>query len=99
MSNGRRQERHFIKGDVRMRQRGASRYPATIRDVSIGGCRVELAHQVSVGDTIWVGLPGIESIQATVRWADGWIAGVEFDRPLHPSVLEMVEQRIRDANR
>ena len=96
LSNGRRQERHALKGDVRLRQRGENRYPASIRDVSTGGCRVELTKTVAIGDMMWIGLPGLETIQATVRWTDGWVAGVQFETPLHPSVLELVEKRIRD---
>lgn len=96
MSSGRRQERHSIEGDVRLRQRGGTRYPAAVKDVSTGGCRVELAQVMNVGDLMFISLPGIETLQATVRWTDGWVAGVQFETPLHPSVLDMVEQRIRD---
>ena len=31
-----------------------------------------------------------------LKLPDGWTAGVEFEKTLHPSVLEMVEKRIRD---
>ncbi|MBW0144314.1 PilZ domain-containing protein [Sphingomicrobium clamense] len=95
MSSGRRQERRAITGDVRLRARGGSRYPAAVFDVSTGGCRVGLAKTMNPGDTMWIGLPGIEPLQATIRWTDGWTAGVEFERPMHPSVLELVEDRIR----
>ena len=98
LSSGRRQERHSIKGDVALRQRGLNRLPASIYDVSTGGCRIQLTKTVEIGDVLWVSLPGLESIQATVRWTDGWTAGVEFEKALHPSVLEMVEKRIRDQN-
>ena len=97
LTSGRRQERHFLKGEVGLRQRGLNRLPASIHDVSTGGCRVELTKTVQPGDLMWISLPGLETIQATVRWTDGWIAGVEFERPLHPSVLDIVEKRIRDT--
>lgn len=96
LMSGRRQERHSIKGDVCLRQRGLNKLPATVYDLSLGGCRIQLTKTVQVGDVLWVSLPGLESNQATVRWTDGWTAGVEFEKTLHPSVLEMVEKRIRD---
>ena len=95
MSSGRRQERHAISGDVSLRQRGGTRYPASIKDVSTGGCRVELSQVMNVGDLMFIRLPGLETLQGTIRWTDGWVAGVEFDTPMHPSVLDMVEERIR----
>jgi len=58
---------------------------------------MELPVNVSVGDTIWISLPGIESIQAEVCWVKEWTVGVEFNRPLYPSVFELVRGRMRSA--
>nr|MDQ3077917.1 PilZ domain-containing protein [Pseudomonadota bacterium] len=59
------------------------------------GCRVELVERVRPGDRLWLSLPGIESLEAAVCWVDNFVAGVEFVRPLHPSVFEMLTQRMR----
>lgn len=96
-SDGRREVRRVVRGFVGLRQPGERKYPASILDLSVTGCRIEFTKLVEAGQQVWIGLPGIENIHATVRWSDEWIAGVEFDRPLHPSVLELVVGRIGDS--
>ena len=59
---------------------------------------MEVPVTVSPGDTIWISLPGIESIQAEVCWVKEWTVGVEFSRPLYPSVFEMVRDRMKAAS-
>jgi len=58
---------------------------------------MELPVNVSVGDTIWISLPGLESIQAEICWVKEWTVGVEFSRPLYPSVFELVRERMHKA--
>jgi len=58
---------------------------------------MELPVNVSPGDSIWISLPGLESIQAEICWVKDWTVGVEFTRPLYPSVFEMVRDRMRTA--
>lgn len=96
-SDDRREKRRAVRGFVGFRQPGERKYPASILDLSVTGCRVEFTKLVEAGQQVWIGLPGIENIHSTVRWSDGWIVGVEFNRPLHPSVLELVAGRIDDA--
>ena len=59
---------------------------------------MELPVTVSPGDRIWISLPGIESIQAEVCWVKEWTVGVEFSRPLYPSVFDMVRDRMKTAS-
>ncbi|WP_265569937.1 PilZ domain-containing protein [Sphingomicrobium nitratireducens] len=94
LSNGRQTERQTMNGDVRLREPGRPRYPASILDLSTGGCRIEIARTMQVGDHCWIGLPGIESLPARVRWTDGWTAGVSFEHTLHPSVLALIASRM-----
>jgi hypothetical protein len=93
----RRTERVQLRADVDFRRAGDHRYRVNILDFSPEGCRMELPVKVSSGDTIWISLPGIESIQAEVCWVKEWTVGVEFSRPLYPSVFEMVRERMRTA--
>jgi hypothetical protein len=93
----RRTERVQLRADVDFRRAGDHRYRVNILDFSPEGCRMELPVKVSPGDTIWISLPGIESIQAEVCWVKEWTVGVEFSRPLYPSVFEMVRERMRTA--
>ncbi len=94
----RRGERVQLRADVDFRRSGDHRYRVNILDFSPEGCRIESPVTVSVGDTIWISLPGLESIQGQVCWVKQWTVGVEFARPLYPSVFAMVRDRMGTAN-
>ena len=94
----RRGERVQLRADVDFRRSGDHRYRVNILDFSPEGCRIESPVTVSVGDTIWISLPGLESIQGQVCWVKQWTVGVEFVRPLYPSVFAMVRDRMGTAN-
>ena len=94
-NHGRKAERVPLQADVDFRRTGEHRWRVNIHDISPQGCRVELPTRVVVGDTIWVTVPGIEALQGRICWTENWVAGVEFDRPLHPAVFDMVERRMR----
>lgn len=94
-NHGRKAERLPLQADIDFRRTGEHRWRVNIHDISQEGCRVELPVRVIEGDTIWISLPGLEALQGRICWVKEWIAGVEFARPLHPAVFEMVEQRMR----
>ena len=91
----RRAERVLLRADIDFRRAGDHRYRVNILDLSPEGCRIESPIIVSQGDIIWISLPGLESIEAEVCWVKEWMVGVEFTRPLYPSVFEMVRDRMR----
>ena len=93
----RKAERVSLRADVDFRRAGDHRYRVNILDLSPAGCRMELPVNVETGDTIWISLPSLESIQAEVCWVKEWTVGVEFTRPLYPSVFELVRERMRTA--
>lgn len=93
----RRAERVPLRADVDFRRAGDHRYRVNILDFSPEGCRMELPVVVAPGDTIWISLPGLESVQAEICWVKEWTVGVEFTRPLYPSVFELVHDRMRTA--
>ena len=92
----RRAERVPLRADIDFRRSGDHRYRVNILDFSREWCKLELPVRVATGDTIWLSLPGLQSIPAKVCWVEEWLAGVEFDNPLYPSVFEMVRDRMRE---
>ena len=93
--SNRRAERVALRAHVDFRRAGDHRYRVNVLDFSPEGCRIELPERVLPGELIWISLAGLESLPARVRWVKDWIAGVEFERPLHPSVFTHVSQRMR----
>ena len=59
----RRAERVSLRADIDFRRPGDHRWRVNILDFSPQGCRIEVPVQVVPDDTIWISLPGIESIQ------------------------------------
>ena len=94
----RRAERVPLHADIDFRRSGDHRYRVLLLDFSTLGCRIEAPVKVSLDDLLWISLPGLDSIQGYVCWVDGWVAGIEFERPLYPSVFEAVRDRMRDAS-
>ena len=64
-------------------------------DLSAHGFRLSWVPQCAIGRQLWVRLPGIEPMAATVRWKDNAGVGCQFARPLHPVVLDHLARRAR----
>ena len=58
----RRAERIPLRADIDFRRSGEHRWRVNILDFSPEGCRVELPVRVKPDDSIWISLPGLESI-------------------------------------
>jgi hypothetical protein len=59
---------------------------------------VACPERLDKGELVWVKLPSLESLPAWVRWTQRAQSGVEFDRPLHRSVFEMMAARLAPAD-
>ena len=94
-SNGRRAERLPLRADIDFRRAGEHRWRVDLLDFSPEGCRVEIPVRVLPDDTIWISLPGIEAIQGRICWVKEWVAGVQFENPMHQAVFDMVHDRMR----
>ena len=62
--------------------------PITVTDLSTGGCGVETSVELASDARVWLKLPGLESWPCRVAWSQGRRAGLSFDHPLHPAVVE-----------
>ena len=96
-SDPRRAERVTLRADIEFRRAGEHRWRVNILDFSPEGCRVDVPVRVLDDDTVWISLPGIETIQGSVAWVREWEAGIKFSSPLHPAVFDMVRERMRSA--
>jgi PilZ domain len=68
---------------------GIDRRNIALWDLSSRGCRIFVSHlTMRVGQRIVIRPEGMEALDATIRWAGEEFAGVEFDQPLHPAVVD-----------
>lgn len=79
---------------VTFRRVGHSKFRVDVNDVSPRGCRVETVERPAVGEQVLIKFDGLEPIESRVRWVDGHQSGVEFDRPIHPAVFDMLAARL-----
>jgi len=95
----RRSARVRIGGEVQLRRSGQHNYVVQVFDISREGCKIEFVERPRLDETVWVKFEGLEAIEATVCWVEGFSAGVEFLRPIHPAVFELLVERVREAQR
>lgn len=60
---------------------------ATLRDVSIYGCRIACAAPYAVGERLWVRFNGSMPVAGVVVWHDGEQMGCRFDTPIARSLM------------
>lgn len=93
----RRGTRVPAEAEVEFRRPREQYYAITMRDLSQHGCCVACPERLDAGELVWVHLPSLESLPAWVRWTEKAQSGVEFDRPMHRAVFEMLAGRLAPA--
>ena len=91
----RRHERIETCGELSMRRTGRPNYQARVFDLTPTGCRVDFVERPKPGEVLWVKFPGLDSIESTVRWVDGFKGGLEFARPIYPAVFDLLLATLR----
>jgi len=84
----RHQERLSVSIPARIISK-VDKLPATIDDLSCNGCRIgNHVRQLQVGSRVTIKFEGLEPLSGLIRWSNPDFAGVRFEMPLYPSVLE-----------
>lgn len=83
-----------LSAEVVLKRTGHPKFKVTIRDVSTHGCKIEFVDRPRLDEQVWLKFDGVEAISAIVCWIEGPAAGVEFSRPIHPAVFEMLLKRL-----
>jgi hypothetical protein len=76
------------------------RQDVTLSDLSLTGCRINAVFMtLSVGQRIVLRPEGLEGLNAVVSWTSGPSAGIHFDVPLAPYVLDFLVKAHPDESR
>lgn len=89
-----RDERVPVSANISVRRQGKLNYHVDVINASTRGCKIEFVERPVIGDRVWIKFEGLESIEAQVRWIGGTSAGLQFTRPIHPAVFELLVQRL-----
>lgn len=94
----RRAPRLPLEADVDFRRHKQTHYLIGMHDLSASGCRIAAPERLCWGERVWVQLPSLQSLSASVKWTGAWQSGVEFEQPMHPAVFDMIAARLAPAN-
>jgi len=84
----RRYARHQVQIGAGLYENVRPTVAITVVDLSTGGCGIETTTDLGVDTRVWLKLPGLESWPCRVVWTQGNRAGLSFDHPLHPAVVD-----------
>jgi hypothetical protein len=89
-AEGRAATRRQVAIMAELRDRSSTRHNVEILDLSATGFRCIADYSLDPGTTIWIKLPGLSGLEATVAWRRGDMIGAAFLRPLYPAVFEHI---------
>lgn len=88
-------ERLEVQAELSLRRSGRAPYICRTFDITPKGCKLEFVERPRRDETVWIKFNGLDAIEATVRWVDGFYGGVEFMRPIYPAVFDMLLARLK----
>jgi len=93
----RKSRRVHINAMVKLRRRGHHNFTVQAFDFSPEGCKLEFVERPQLDETVWIKFEGIELLEASVCWVEERFVGVEFIRPIHNAVFQMLVDRVQEA--
>jgi PilZ domain len=85
-----------LPAELSLRRLGRDHYQTRLFDLTPTGCKVEFVERPRVDERLWVKFAGLDSIEADVRWVDGFFGGLEFVRPIYPAVFDILLVRLNE---
>ncbi len=83
----RRARRGACDHGATVRKRGSYAIQGRVADLTADGCKIMGVGPFPADGEMWVRLDGLESLAGRAVWSERGLAGVRFDRPLHPAVV------------
>ena len=90
----RRSARVGLSAEITLRRAGQHSYRVKIVDVSPEGCKAEFVERPQMDEHVWVKFEGLQALEAMVCWVRGLEVGLEFEKPIHPAVFDMLVSRL-----
>lgn len=86
-------DRKTVRLVASVRERCSTAHHAVISDLSRTGCQVSNIF-LRANHPVWVRFGSLAPIESRVVWARSDVAGVRFEQPLHPAVLDHITNAI-----
>ena len=91
----RKSMRVSLDAEVSLRRSGKLTYRVRIFDASRHGCKVEFIERPTLSERAWIKFDGLEPLEATVCWMNGFATGVQFEKPINPAVFDGLIERLK----
>jgi hypothetical protein len=91
----RKADRVPVGAEVALRRSGQLNYRVRAYDVSPLGCKLEFVERPELEERVWVKFEGLDAIEGHVCWIEGFLVGVEFERPIYQPVFDALVPRLR----
>jgi hypothetical protein len=86
--------REFERGNVsiaaEIREKGAGRQKISVLDLSRSGFRMHCIFLIPQDRTVFLTMPGFESMEARIAWHEDDYYGCEFKQRLHEAIYDHV---------
>jgi hypothetical protein len=89
-SEARRADRIDVAFPAQLREAGTTKFEVKVIDLSVTGFRCETSFTMPIGKTVWLTIPGLSGIEATVEWRDKFRYGCSFKSSLHIAVFDHI---------
>ena len=91
LPDDRREDRYQIVLSGRCSNSRQQRATARITNLSTHGCKIETGPiSLEKDATVWIKLGSRDPLQGEVRWHKADSAGVRWENPLHPAILDHI---------
>jgi hypothetical protein len=99
-TNGRRRTpRAPVSLDARIGRGGLDRTLCRVIDLSVFGARLQTYSTLRVGSMIWLTLPQIGPVAASIIWSDDFAAGCEFQTPIEKAAFDALIELDQSARK
>lgn len=77
---------------AQLRDRSHAKFDIDVLDLSTTGFRLKTVFNLPLETIVWVTLPKLSGLEATVAWRDRQTSfyGCRFTNPLHPAVFDHI---------
>jgi hypothetical protein len=88
--NSREFERGFVSIAAEIREKGAGKQKISVMDLSRSGFRMNCIFLIPEDRTVFLTMPGFESMEARIAWHEDDYYGCEFKQRLHEAIYDHV---------
>lgn len=88
--NSREFERGTVTIDAEIREKGAGKQKISVLDLSRSGFRMHCIFLIPDDRTVYLIMPGFESMEARIAWREDHYYGCEFKQRLHEAIYDHV---------